>query len=98
MDSGPLEKPITVINVNMNYNILNFIVFQLNTLDFDSEDGIKNFAWFDSAKLFSKKLCKPWLEPRVNRQYVYRPPTYSDYNKEAFEKFLAVYLYHYANK
>ncbi|XP_045209826.2 39S ribosomal protein L37, mitochondrial-like [Mercenaria mercenaria] len=91
--SGQLETPVTVINVNMGINELNFIMFQLNTMDLHSDTGIKNFAWFDSAKMFSKNYCQPWLNPP---DWTYTPPTYSDYNSEAFEKFLALYLYDYA--
>jgi hypothetical protein len=95
IENTPLDIPITLININLSFDTINFLVFQLNTMDFQNEDGIKNFAWFDSEKLFTKTYCQPWLEPRVNGQLVFKPPEFSDYNKKAFEKFLALYLYDY---
>lgn len=92
-NSGALENPITIININNSFNVFNFLVFQLNTLDFDSKTGIKNFAWFDSRKLFEKHLCKQWKEP--DRKM--KPPTYDDYDSDVFKKFLALYLYDYAS-
>lgn len=61
-------------------------------MDFDSENGVKNFVWFDSEKLFSKNICQPWL----TEDKKYEPPTYTDYNPDVFKKFLALYLYDYA--
>lgn len=61
-------------------------------MDFDNENGVKNFAWFDSEKLFSKNFCQPWL----TEDKMYKPPTYTDYNPDVFKKFLALYLYDYA--
>ncbi|WAR05028.1 RM37-like protein [Mya arenaria] len=91
---GDLEHPITVLNINSSESIFNFTVFQLNTLDFHSSSGVKNFVWtdYDNA-MFVKTRCKPWTHPRRH----YLPNKYSNYKSEVFKKFLAMYLYSYIN-
>ncbi|KAL4228521.1 39S ribosomal protein L37 [Mactra antiquata] len=90
---GKLEVPVTIINMNISFNRINYIVFQLNTMDFDNDEGIKNLAWFDSELMFRKHPCKQWLEADNK----IKPAVYNDYNKKAFSKFLALYLYDYVN-
>lgn len=89
--SGQLETPVTIISITNTFNSINYVVFQLNTMDVSKDQGVKNFVWCDTEYLFSKNFCKPWLEP----DKLYKPPTYSDYNPVAFQKFLALYLYDY---
>lgn len=80
------------MNINGNYNTLNFLVFQLNTMDLDSEDGVKNIVWSNTNNRFFKRVkCQPWKHPKRK----YRQNVYENYHPGAFEKFLAMYLYSY---
>lgn len=92
--AGVLKEPVTILNINCSPLTFNFLVVQLNTLDFTSDNGIKNFVWSDSANhLIRKTLCKPWLHSKRK----YGPPKLWDYNPQVFEKFLAMYLYNFAS-
>ncbi|KAK6173314.1 hypothetical protein SNE40_016789 [Patella caerulea] len=82
-----LSKPICVQCVNMNQTTINFTFFQLNTTDFSSQHGVKNFVWFDSGNhLFQKQLPQPWRGEEYKKTY------YHSYNPLAFEKLLAAVL------
>lgn len=84
-----LPQPITLINVNMDWTTLNFLCFQLNTVDVNSDEGVKNFVWYDSGnKMFVKHHPKPWREEEMYKHF-----RYTDFNPEPFEKFLAVFLH-----
>lgn len=87
-DVKTLPKPITVQNINMDWTTLNFLCFQLNTLNLQSDDGIKNFAWCDhDNRMFVKNYPKPWRPEEMYKHY-----RYTDYTPEVFEKFLAMFL------
>lgn len=59
--------------------------FQLNTLDYSKEAGVKNLAWFDTDnKLFEKILPK---------RAMLRNTKYEDYDPKVFRKLLAMYIY-----
>ena len=62
---------------------LYFTFFQLNTLDCANKDGVKNLVWFQKEKLYEKLL-----HPRA----MLRMTQYADYNPEALDKLMAVYL------
>lgn len=80
------------MNINGSYNNLNFLVFQLNTLDLDSSDGVKNIVWADTQnKFFERIMCQPWKHPERK----ITPTQYENFAGNAFEKFLAVYMYNY---
>ena len=67
---------------------MNFLCFQLNTLDTQSDSGVKNLAWFDIGnQLFVKHFPKPWKEEAMYQRF-----RYEDYSPEVYQKFLAVYL------
>ena len=87
-DVKVLPEPITIQNINMDWTTLNFLCFQLNTLDTNNDNGVKNLAWCDNNnKLFSKIYPKPWKEEEI-----WKKMRYEDYSKEVFKKFLAVFL------
>lgn len=84
-----LPQPITLINVNMDWTTLNFLCFQLNTVDVSTDEGVKNFVWYDSGnKMFVKHHPQPWKEEEMYKKF-----RYTDFNPEPFEKFLAVFLH-----
>jgi len=84
-----------VLNINASYNNLNFLAFQLNTLDIDSPNGVKNIVWSNTNSRFFKRIkSQPWKHP----EHTYVPSKYDHFHPAAFEKFLAMYLYNYDKK
>ncbi|XP_076168496.1 mitochondrial ribosomal protein L37 isoform X2 [Ptiloglossa arizonensis] len=75
-----LTKPIVVQCIQSDGQNFHFSVYQLNTLDIDGREGIRNFWWSaPSIKLYEKaqyKNGKPYLE---------------GYNNEVFKRFFAFY-------
>lgn len=85
-----LPEPICVQCVDMNQNTLNFTCFQLNTLNLDKDDGIKNFVWFDAGnRLFTKHLPQPWKKEEDEK---YLKTRYTDFDPKPFDKMLALVL------
>lgn len=83
-----LPEPISVQCVNLSDTALNFTCFQLNTLNFDNDQGIKNFVWFDTGnQLFSRHLPQPWKEDEF-----YHKRRYENFNPAPFDKMLALIL------
>lgn len=81
-----LPEPINVQCVHMDFCKLNFLSLQLNTLNFQTSDGIKNLIWCDEDNvMFKKILPRPWLNEDLEN------PRYVDYNPNVFKKFLAFY-------
>lgn len=86
-DVKVLPKPITVQNINMDRTTFNFLCFQLNTLDLQSDHGVKNLAWTDHGnQMFMKHIPQPWKKEEMYKNY-----RFTDYTPEVFEKFLAVF-------
>lgn len=82
-----LPEPINIQCVHMDFNNLNFLALQLNTLNFQTHNGIKNLIWCDENNIMFKKiLSKPWLGEELN------DTKYVDYNPKVFQKFLAFYV------
>lgn len=78
-DVKTLESPISVQVVHLNGNKLQFGVFQLNTLDLDGSDGVKNF-WF----------TKPELELYQECVYKEGRPAMVGYNRDVL-KYMSVF-------
>ncbi|KAH9514887.1 hypothetical protein Btru_021263 [Bulinus truncatus] len=84
-----LPKPICVQHVSVEQGRFLFTFFQLNTLDFESDSGIKNLVWTsDRSDLYTKTPPQPWL-----RNSPLSKSRVLDYDPLAFDRFLAVYLY-----
>ena len=79
-----LREPISTQCVTTNGISFNFVCFQLNTLNFDSEEGVKNLVWFDNNCEMYKKI--------LPKRAMLRNTKYEDYNPEVFQKFLAFYM------
>jgi len=79
---GELPSPVVVNFITTDGKRFQFSAFQLNTLDLDNPEGVKNIFWCDpnTEEMFS--TC----------DYVKAIPTLQDYNKQAFRKFAALYL------
>ncbi|NXK53183.1 RM37 protein, partial [Chauna torquata] len=89
-DPKVLEQPIVVQSVGTDGQLFQFMVFQLNTTDLVSSDGIKNLVWIDSDQnLYEKAQCVPEVKKRV----VTKPAGIYGFQPETFKKFLALYLH-----
>ena len=79
-DIKELPEPITVQMIESDGKSFYFSVYQLNTLEIDTETGIKNY-W--------------WTAPKINlfetAGYFNGAPYYSDINPEVFKNILAFY-------
>ena len=99
-----LEKPLTTQCIITDGIRLSFINYQLNTLCFNGDEGIKNMAWISPGVFMYKKamfddLEKPVSEKTVKeRKRFRRPVTIKDptkheivleeFNGECFETFV----------
>lgn len=55
-----------VQSVGTDGQLFQFMVFQLNTTDLVSSDGIKNLVWIDSDQnLYEQAQCAPEVKKRV---------------------------------
>ncbi|NWU14808.1 RM37 protein, partial [Cephalopterus ornatus] len=89
-DPKVLEQPIVVQSVGTDGQLFQFMVFQLNTTDLVSGDGIKNLVWIDSdQKLYETAQCVPKIKKRV----VVKPVGIHGFQPDTFKKFLALYLH-----
>ena len=93
---GHLSQPVTVQSVFLLDEIFHFVVFQLNTLDYDAKnDQRSNFVWIDKDNhIYDKRpsmvLNNPVYGTERNLQrYVLEK---LQYNPSVFQKFLALYL------
>ncbi|KFV06178.1 hypothetical protein N340_06949, partial [Tauraco erythrolophus] len=85
-----LEQPIVVQSVGTDGQLFHFMVFQLNTTDLVSGDGVKNLVWIDSDQnLYEKAQCVPEVKKRV----VLKPAGIYGFQPDTFKKFLALYLH-----
>ncbi|CAD5122363.1 DgyrCDS10800 [Dimorphilus gyrociliatus] len=81
-----LPQPICVQAVHSDSVNLNFVFFQLNTLDLTSvETGIKNQVWFDSNNAL--------IERHEPKRSMLRNTRLLNYDPEVLRKMLAVYAY-----
>ncbi|KAK2107332.1 39S ribosomal protein L37, mitochondrial [Saguinus oedipus] len=65
-DAKVLEQPVVVQSVGTDGRVFHFLVFQLNTTDLASNEGVKNLAWVDSDQLLYQHFwCLPVIKKRV---------------------------------
>ncbi|NXD77247.1 RM37 protein, partial [Halcyon senegalensis] len=89
-DPKVLEQPVVVQSIGTDGQLFQFMVFQLNTTDLVSSDGIKNLVWIDSDQnLYEKAQCVPEVKKRV----VTKPAGIYGFQPDTFKKFLALYLH-----
>ncbi|NXP54428.1 RM37 protein, partial [Heliornis fulica] len=89
-DPKVLEQPVVVQSIGTDGRFFQFMVFQLNTTDLVSGDGIKNLVWIDSDQsLYDRVLCVP----EVKKGIVTMPAGIHGLQPETFKKFLALYLH-----
>ncbi|NWR71035.1 RM37 protein, partial [Centropus unirufus] len=89
-DPKVLEQPVVVQSIGTDGQLFQFMVFQLNTTDLVSNDGIKNLVWIDSDQnLYEKAQCSPEIKKKV----VVKPAGIHGFQPDTFKKFLALYLH-----
>ncbi|KAG7319990.1 hypothetical protein KOW79_017133 [Hemibagrus wyckioides] len=89
-ESRVLEKPMVVQSVGTNGRLFQFVVFQLNTTDLESDSGVKNLVWIDAdQQLYDFAKVRPYIK----KKEVKVPAGLSGYRPETFKKFLALYLH-----
>ncbi|OWF49757.1 39S ribosomal protein L37, mitochondrial-like [Mizuhopecten yessoensis] len=87
-DVQTLPEPICIQSVSVGETGINFVFFQLNTLDFSSESGVKNQAWLDTGNnLYTKIMSQPWNGSDFTKH------RYTDFIETPFSKLLAAMQY-----
>ncbi len=94
--NGILTKPVTVQSIFLLDELFHFVVFQLNTLNYDDQnDRRSNYVWIDKDNyLYDNRPTMVTPNPRYGternlQRYVLEK---LQYNPSVFEKFLALYL------
>ncbi|KAJ7332688.1 hypothetical protein JRQ81_014868 [Phrynocephalus forsythii] len=85
-----LDNPIVVQSIGTDGRWFQFLVFQLNTTDLYSSDGIKNLAWIDADQLLYEEARR---YPAIKKKVVEIPAGIHGYQPDTFKKFLAFYLH-----
>lgn len=75
-----LKEPVTVQCVQSDGQFFHFGIFQLNTLDLEGVDGVKN-VWYQTPKLFLFDKCC----------YEKGKPVLEGYNSEVMKHLVALY-------
>lgn len=88
-DVKTLPQPVVVQSVGTDGHLFHFMVLQLNTLDFDSNDGIKNIVWMDGDQALYDTVAS---KPKIKRKVVLVPAGIAGFRPETFRKFWALYL------
>ncbi|XP_074859354.1 large ribosomal subunit protein mL37 [Carettochelys insculpta] len=89
-DPKVLEHPVVVQSIGTEGRIFQFMVFQLNTTDLVSSDGVKNLVWIDSDQYMYDYIR---YRPGLYKKVVKLPPGIYGYRPDVFKKFLALYLH-----
>lgn len=80
LDVKELSEPVVIQCIQSDGQNFHFSVYQLNTLDIDGTEGIKNFWW-------SAPTCQLYEKA----EYENGKPCVEGYNNEVFKRFLAFY-------
>ncbi|XP_075689139.1 large ribosomal subunit protein mL37 [Rhinoderma darwinii] len=88
-DVKTLPQPIVVQSVGTDGQLFHFMVLQLNTLDLESNDGIKNIVWMEGDQALYDTVA---FKPKMKRKVVLVPAGIAGYKPETFVKFWAMYL------
>ncbi|PNJ54019.1 LOW QUALITY PROTEIN: MRPL37 isoform 6, partial [Pongo abelii] len=80
-DAKVLEQPVVVQSVGTDGRVFHFLVFQLNTTDLDSNEGVKNLAWVDSDQLLYQHF---WCLPVIKKRVVVTGPCFSKSQMTSF--------------
>ncbi|XP_018419483.1 PREDICTED: 39S ribosomal protein L37, mitochondrial [Nanorana parkeri] len=89
-DVKNLEKPVVVQSVATDGQLFHFMVLQLNTLDLESSDGMKNIVWMDGDQALYDTVAG---RAKIRRKVVVVPAGVSGLHAETFLKFWSMYLH-----
>ncbi|XP_075038243.1 large ribosomal subunit protein mL37 [Mixophyes fleayi] len=84
-----LPQPIVVQSVSTDGQLFHFLVLQLNTLDLESNDGVKNIVWMDGDQALYDTVA---AKATIKRKVVVVPAGLAGFKPETFVKFWAMYL------
>ena len=99
-----LEKPLTMQCILTDGITLTFIGYQLNTLRFGDDEGVKNMAWISPGVFMYKKIefddiVKREKKPKEKKRFLreIKDPTkheivLEDFNEDCFETFVKMIL------
>uniref|UniRef100_A0A1I8I004 Large ribosomal subunit protein mL37 n=2 Tax=Macrostomum lignano TaxID=282301 RepID=A0A1I8I004_9PLAT len=82
VDGRQLPRPVVTAAVCTDGVYFDFVCYQLNTLDLDNDDGIKNLAWVDAGNRL--------VDKRVPVEDKIRLSTYTDLDPGVYAKLLAL--------
>ncbi|XP_069837779.1 large ribosomal subunit protein mL37 [Dendropsophus ebraccatus] len=88
-DVRTLPRPVVVQSVGTDGQLFHFMVLQLNTLDFTSNDGIKNLVWMDGDQALYETVA---AKAQIKRKVVVVPAGVAGFKPQTFVKFWAMYL------
>ncbi|XP_053325464.1 39S ribosomal protein L37, mitochondrial [Spea bombifrons] len=89
-ESKVLKQPVYVQGIATDGQLFHFVAFQLNTLDLESDDGVKNLVWIDADQPLYDTAFRV---PQMKRKVVLAPAGVSGLRPETFRKFWAMYLH-----
>ena len=90
-----LKTPIVVNGVSISdSHRLNFVLFQLNTLNLKDNNGIKNLCFYDTNnELYYNRPTVDKLPYPTDKNIQRMAMRYLQYNPEAFRKMQAILAY-----
>jgi len=80
-----LPEPISTQCIMTDGDIFHFSCFQLNTLNFETSDGVKNLVWFDERE-------RPLFNRLMPMRAMLRNTRYLDYDADVFRQIVAFYV------
>jgi len=80
-----LPEPISTQCIMTNGDIFRFVCFQLNTLNFETSDGVKNLVWFDEDE-------RPLFNRLMPKRAMLRNTRYLDYDPDVFRQLVSFYV------
>jgi len=80
-----LPEPISTQCILTDGDIFRFVCFQLNTLNFETSDGVKNLVWFDEDE-------RPLFNRLLPKRAMLRNTRYLDYDPDVFRQLVAFYV------
>jgi hypothetical protein len=93
-NDGRLKEPIVVKAVSLSQEKLNLVVYQLNTLNLNDNNGVKNIVYYENMnnKLYLRLNCYqlPYATHRNIQRMAMR---YLNYNHTVYDKFLSLISY-----
>ena len=89
-----LVNPIVVNGVSLSNGRLNFVTYQLNTLDLTNNSGVKNIVYYDMAnELYSNVLSLDKLPYPSLKNQQRMALRHLSYNPNVFQKFQSILAY-----